>query len=392
MGHSRPVQRAKLAVRLVGGIVVALAVDAAAAQSAGSAIAIKTDRFVNEKGELVEGGLVLAGGKIKQVAGPLPADAVLHEYVGAVACPGLIDALGALGAADNLTQDVTSTEPNASALDAFDRYSGQIRAALEAGVTAFALAPRDDNVIAGQIAICRTSGPGGEPAILIPVGPLMTSLAPRVLRYDREPTARAGAIELLRQRFAGAKTGDPSPIGAVLGGKKSVFVSTPAAADVAAALQLFGSLKVKPILLHTDDARDIATDVNDAAAGVIVGPLDLYASQRAALAAGLFDKAGAPVAIAGGLPGAPANSLRVGAAIAARNGLSAAAARRAITIVPANLLGVGDRLGALKPGCLADVVVFSGDPLDLRARVLAVYVDGQRVYVAPETAPLAAQR
>jgi imidazolonepropionase-like amidohydrolase len=46
------------------------------------------------------------------------------------------------------------------------------------------------------------------------------------------------------------------------------------------------------------------------------------------------------------------------------------------------VLGVADRIGALAEGRQADVVVFSGDPLDLRARVLAVYIAGQRVYDA----------
>ena len=124
--------------------------------------------------------------------------------------------------------------------------------------------------------------------------------------------------------------------------------------------------------------------MTDHVAGAIVNPLDLTAARRDALAAGLFEKHGVKVAIAGGLPHAPADSLRIGAAVAARAGLTPEAARRSISIVPAELLGVDEQVGSIALGHQADLVVFSGDPLDLRSRVLAVYVGGQRVYVVRE--------
>ena len=73
---------------------------------------------------------------------------------------------------------------------------------------------------------------------------------------------------------------------------------------------------------------------------------------------------------------------RAAAAVAVRNGMTPAAARRAITSAPAAALGISDRVGSIERGRLADLVVFSGDPLDLRSRVLAVYVRGRRVFVA----------
>jgi imidazolonepropionase-like amidohydrolase len=95
----------------------------------------------------------------------------------------------------------------------------------------------------------------------------------------------------------------------------------------------------------------------------------------------VFEKHGVKTAIAGGLPTAPADSLRIGAAVAARNGLSLPAARKAITNIPAELLGIEEQTGKIEKGLRADLVVFSGDPLDLQSRVLAVYVSGVRVPV-----------
>jgi hypothetical protein len=258
-----------------------------------------------------------------------------------------------------------------------------LRAALAAGVTTFALAPDDQNLVGGRIAVCQTSGPNGQPVVLTDAGPLKLSIAPESFKQDREPTSRAGAIGLLRERIEAARQSgsETDPLAAFAAGRLPGVFATPSAADVLAALRLKADYGVQLVLIHTRDARLVAEQTAGQVAGVIVGPLDLGVGRREALAAGIFEHRGVPAALAGGLPARPADSLRIAAAVAARAGLSAEAARRAITAVPAELLGVGDRIGRIQEGYRADLVVFSGDPLDLRSRVLAVYVAGQRVYV-----------
>ncbi len=61
-----------------------------------------------------------------------------------------------------------------------------------------------------------------------------------------------------------------------------------------------------------------------------------------------------------------------------------AKARQAMTSTAAAVAGVADRVGAIRPGLDADIVVFSDDPLRLDARVLEVYIDGVRVYDASQ--------
>ena len=87
-----------------------------------------------------------------------------------------------------------------------------------------------------------------------------------------------------------------------------------------------------------------------------------------------------PVVFAGGSPGQGYDSLRLSAALAVRYGMDPADARLAITSRAAELAGVGDRVGSLRPGYDADLVVFSDDPLRLDARILEVYVSGVRVF------------
>ncbi len=346
---------------------------------------LQTDEWIDPSGQLVAGGLVvIRNGAIVQVGGDPPAGTEVHAYPGAVLCPGLIDCQAALGVLDGLSERQTAIQPAVRARDAFNRYSSQLGAALTAGVTTFALAPDDQNLIGGRIAVCQTSGPDGRPRVLTGAGPLKLSLAPASFKRDREPTSRGGALGLLRETLEAARQ-EPlaqDSLTEFAAGRLAAVIAVPSGADVLSALQLTEEYGLQLTLVHTHDAQQVAEHVAEHGRGVIVGPLDLESTWRAAIAPGLFEQLGAPVALAGGLPTRSADSLRIGAAVAARAGLSAPAARRAITAVPAEFLGVGDRIGSIDSGYQADLVVFSGDPLDLRVRVLAVYVAGRRVFVA----------
>lgn len=376
-----------------GFLVAALATAAACAQtpapSPAALRAIAAGGVINAEGKITTPGLVVIDGeRIVQVGGEVPAGAVVDHYPTALLCPGLIDCHAAIGALDGLSERNEPIQPRVRAADAFNRYSSELRAALAAGVTTFALAPDDQNLVGGQIAICQTTGPDGRPRLLTDAGPLKLSLAPETFKLDREPTSRSGALGVLRTKLDAARAAEPSDaLGAFAQGRAPGILTAPTGADVLTALELAKKHELRLALIHSADARRVAELAAGHVLGVIIEPLDLSSGRRSATAAGVFEHAGVKVALAGGLPQTAPDSVRIGAAVAARGGLSLEAARRAITTVPAELLGVGDRVGELAAGRQADVVVFSGDPLDLRARVLAVYVAGRRVYAAaPEPA------
>jgi imidazolonepropionase-like amidohydrolase len=71
--------------------------------------------------------------------------------------------------------------------------------------------------------------------------------------------------------------------------------------------------------------------------------------------------------------------LRFGAVMCVREGVDAKVAWNALTSDAARIAGVADRVGTLDRGMDADIVLWTGDPLDLGSRVTAVYVDGARV-------------
>jgi imidazolonepropionase-like amidohydrolase len=76
----------------------------------------------------------------------------------------------------------------------------------------------------------------------------------------------------------------------------------------------------------------------------------------------------------------PINFLVYQAALAVKDGLDPATALRSLTVNPAEMLGLDGQIGSLKPGLDADVVLWSGDPLDVMNRALRVFVRGAEVY------------
>ncbi|MCH7870532.1 MAG: amidohydrolase family protein [Planctomycetes bacterium] len=357
----------------------------AVAVAAEERFAIRAAAHVDASGELRQGALiVIENGLIASVNADVASigDIRVDTFEGAVVSPGLIDVHAGLGADGQLSERQSAIQPDVVAGDAFDRFHRQFRMALRAGVTSVGLSPDDANLVGGRIAICKTSGSGGAPYVLGD-GPMKLSLAADVLRRDRKPTSRGGAIAMLRGAIGAARESkDGSPMAALASGGLSAFVTAPSGADVLSILRMASDYGLKLTLIHQYDAHAIGDAIAAAKVGVIVGPYGFRDSRRSVGAAGILEKRGITIAIAGGLPGASADSLRLGAAMAARGGLSLAAARRAITSAPAEFLGVSDRIGSIAEGRDADLVIFSGDPLDLRSRVLAVYVDGRRVYTA----------
>lgn len=82
----------------------------------------------------------------------------------------------------------------------------------------------------------------------------------------------------------------------------------------------------------------------------------------------------------GGLAGRDLTSLPLEAAFAIRGGASSAEALRALTISPAKMLGIDDRVGSLEEGKDADLLILTGDPLDYQTYVQTAIVNGRVVY------------
>jgi imidazolonepropionase-like amidohydrolase len=93
-------------------------------------------------------------------------------------------------------------------------------------------------------------------------------------------------------------------------------------------------------------------------------------------------RAGVPLALCTGHPSRPVWTLRLEAALAVRAGLDGAEALRALTLNAAAALGLADRLGSLRPGKEADLILIDGDPFLPASRVMRTIIAGQTVYQA----------
>ncbi len=218
--------------------------------------------------------------------------------------------------------------------------------------------------------------------------------------------SRAGVLQRLRQLFQDAReyerrTQDyrrnqiqplaaPAPelaaLGPVLRGELPVFIIANRQSDIESALRLANEDGLRAAIVGGREAWRVASRLAQAGVPVLLDPLDDIPS---------FDALGARLDNAARLREAGVEvvlietdefnyrNLRFAAGNAVRNGLAWDDALRAVTLAPARALGVADRYGSLEPGKAADVVVWSGDPLELSTRPEQIFLGG--VAISPVT-------
>ena len=161
--------------------------------------------------------------------------------------------------------------------------------------------------------------------------------------------------------------------------------------DIATALRLADEFGYKLVVNHGTDGAAVADVLAERDVPVIFGPLFTSRSKielrnRDIANLGALARAGVRVAITTDHPVVPINFLVHQASLAVKEGLDRDTALRALTVNPAAFLGLDDRVGALAPGLDGDVVVWSGDPLDVTSRAEHVLVTGTEVYAWDATA------
>src|SRR5699024_7033795 len=152
------------------------------------------------------------------------------------------------------------------------------------------------------------------------------------------------------------------------------------------------------VLDHGTESYLVADRVAAAGVPVLYGPLIVSRSKvevrhRTPKAPGLLTAAGVKVSIITDHPVVPIEFLVHQAALAVKHGMDPDDALRAITLHPAEVLGVADRIGSIETGKEADLVLWEGDPLDTRHRTLRVWQGGAEVMHRDESGePVIAER
>jgi imidazolonepropionase-like amidohydrolase len=155
--------------------------------------------------------------------------------------------------------------------------------------------------------------------------------------------------------------------------------------DIFTALRIAKEFNVDITIDHCTEGHLIADYLVMEKAKVIVGP-SLSERSKVELAnltfktPGILSKAGLDVAIMTDHPVIPLNYLPICAGLAVREGMDEMEALKAITINPAKIVGIDDRVGSIEKGKDADIAVFDGNPIEIKTKTKFVFINGQLVF------------
>jgi imidazolonepropionase-like amidohydrolase len=348
---------------------------------------------------------------------------------GAYITPGLIDADTTTGVsgAYNIPADQDqdeSTDPNTADVNVRDSLNPEdllYQYVNTYGVTTLQVAPGPTNPIAGRAGIFKTAGPQSP---FRTVDQLIVRLNSGVVfnlgetpketygKAHKAPVTRMKTAEMIRDALTQAeayqakwdqwkKDGSDlskqpaiepktAALADVVSGKTPAIFNAYRADDIDTAIRLGTEFHLKYMLASVAEGYLIRDKIKQAGVPCLVGAVmqpfeSLETSNATYENAALLQQAGIPIAIMTGYEAYVPKSrvLLFEAAVAAANGLGMESALRAITISPAKILGIDDRVGSLSKGKDADAVVFDGDPFEYTSHVQQVLVQGAVTYNRP---------
>lgn len=403
----------------VSRLVVAISIGVAIALPAGAqTIAITGGKVYPVSGPAIEGGTVLiVNGRITAVGSnvAIPADAQRIDATGKVVTPGFVNSSTQLGvqeiAAVSDTRDMSARgKDNIAAAftvwDGLNPNSVMLAPARKDGITSFVVMPTG-GLVSGQAALVDVvPGTTSDMLVRAPVamvaeigdpqsagvtarGELMVKLRElledtRFFETHREAFDRAQTRNFLTGRL------DLEAMIPVVEGKLPLVVNVDREADIDDALRLAREFNLKLMIGGGAEAWMMADKLAAAHVPVLTGAMNNIPAGFASLGqrqenAAILSKAGVPVALIGNAGGGDeeafnVRNLKQEAGNAVAYGMPWENALKAVTLTPAEIFGVADRVGSLQPGREGNVVVWSGDPFEFTTRVEHVFVRGREYH------------
>jgi imidazolonepropionase-like amidohydrolase len=401
-----------MSARLIRSALAALLAATAMPALAQSVAVTNATVAIGDGSEPIRGGTVLVqNGKVIAAGADIavPAGVRIIDAQGKWVTPGLVVAVTDLGlvdvgAVDPSNDSDAGKSPFSAALDisaAINPGTQHIRVSRAGGVTRAAVAPLDTGAIfGGQGALIDL---GADPDAIT---------QPRAFQYvdlgetgaQRAGGSRVAVWAALRNAFAEARELAVEPAGgrredvlltrsdaaalvAVVTGKQPLYARAERAADIRMVLALkreFPALRL--VLVGASEGWLVASELAAAGVPVLATPLNDLPDSFEQLGAtqsnvGRMARAGVKVAL-GAFFDQPRYAAQYAGNLVAltrmpgASGLSWGKALAAITSGPAEVLGMGDRFGSLRPGRAGDLVIWDGDPLEARSGVVQVFIDG----------------
>ncbi len=386
-------------------------------------IFIKNGQIKTMAGREFAGSLLVEGTKITALGETLDVDVqgdtVVIDAMGCLVLPGFIDAHCHVGIGEEIyrwegedynemTDPVT---PDMRAIDGINPEDEGFRDARLGGVTAVFTVPGSANVVGGTGVVIKTAGIIVDKMIVRDPAGLKIAFGenPKMVYGEQKkmPMTRMGTAALLRQALADARTykdkieqGESEPdklperdlglevLVKVINREIPLRAHAHRADDIMTAIRIAREFNVDLVIEHCTEGHKIAEELAELGYPAVVGPLLANRSKvelkdKSFQTPGILAKAGVKVAIMTDHSVTPIEQLPLCAALACKAGMEMEEALRAVTINPAEILGVSDRMGSLEAGKDADIVIWSEHPFSISSRPLYVIINGE--IVCPES-------
>jgi imidazolonepropionase-like amidohydrolase len=381
-------------------------------------VAITGGKVYPVSGPPIEGGtVVIVNGRITAVGSgiSIPADAQRIDATGKIVTPGLVNSATELGVQEvgfgaGPNDETAKGKDNIAAAftvwDGLNPNSVMLAPARKEGITSFVVLP-NGGLVSGQAALLDVV-PGTTTDMMIksPVamiaeigdpqsagvnsrGELIVKLR-ELLEDTRFFQTHRDAFDRAQTRTFSASRLDLQAMIPVIEGKLPLLIYVDRAADIDAAMRLAREFNLKLMIGSGAEAWMMADKLAAAHIPVLTGAMNNIPGGFATLgqrqeSAGLLRKAGVSVALIGNAGGGDeeafnVRNLKQEAGNAVAYGMTWDDALRAVTLAPAEIFGVSDRVGSLQPGREGNVVVWSGDPFEFTTRVEHVFIRGREYH------------
>lgn len=345
-----------------------------------------------EKGEVF-----ISGGKIKYVGPSINIEGPLTVLEVDSLMPGIVDAYSSIGLSGGSSEVSREITPEFDTYSAIDWSSRDFVEAVGEGITTVQVIPATESVFSGLACIVKSAGELKQRSITNSGNAVLAVCSDPTSRnrarsrpdgvYVRQPTNRMGVVWIIRSSFNRIRSGgkvegaDPtasSIMKEILDGKRKSLAVSRTDYDIRSALDLGDEFGFQPTIYGGDEVYRIIDEFKKRKGKVVYTALARSAStnrgnEGTALrwnVPGKLLEADVPFCLAG-------DALLDQARFAVRFGLTPEQSLAAITLRPAEMLGLSDRIGSIAAEKDADLVAFNGDPLQPTSGISWTMVDGK---------------
>jgi len=358
-----------------------------------------------------KGSILIDEGKIKDIGEDIdiPEKAEIIDIEGKTVIPGLVEAHCHTGIHEegegwegmDMNERYDPITPHLRALDGIYPEDIGLKEAVKAGITTVNITPGSANPIGGEMVALKTAGSNIVDNLVLkePTGMKMAfgENPKRVYKeQSKTPATRMGTAGVLRKTFYETKNYmeknddedkedfKKEALKPVLENKLKARIHAHRADDMITAIRLAEEFDFDMVIEHATEGHQIADYLAEKDVPAVVGPClssktKRETSDRTFETPGVLADKGVKVALMTDSPVIPTKYLNLMAAYSVREGMDEEEALKAITINPAEICGIDDRVGSLERGKDADIVVIDGDPLEIKSKVERVFIEGNEI-------------